>query len=297
MQRHIPIGYCIQDGKAVIQPETARIVKRIFHAYLNGTSTYQIAKKLTEHQILNANGKPSWNHGSVGRILENYRYLGDELYPSLIENDIFEKVQNRRKKKAEELGRTAQINSLANRSIWSRLLICGECGQPYHKYTEKGRPTKWKCKHYIYQNRVFCRNDFLDERALEEAFVQVINRVIGNPDYLKDDFPPKLIPESLEENRLDGKINELLSGSADAQRIKELAYKRASASYRKLCEDNRAYHNKKLVEILKDIPLQTGCNLTLLEQTIDRIVVRKQTGLDFYLKNGRNILIPAKEGR
>ena len=161
MQRHIPLGYSIQNGRAVIQPETAEIVRKVFEAYLNGTSTYRIAKELTGQRILNASGQPSWNHGSVGKILDNCRYLGDELYPPMIELGTFEQVQERRKQKAEELGRTAQVNSFANRSIWSRLLKCGECGQPYHKYTEKGKPTRWKCKHYIYHNQLLIILNFL----------------------------------------------------------------------------------------------------------------------------------------
>ncbi len=39
MQRHIPLGYQIQNGKAEIEPETAELVKEVFNAYLAGTST------------------------------------------------------------------------------------------------------------------------------------------------------------------------------------------------------------------------------------------------------------------
>lgn len=81
MQRHMPLGYRIIDGKADIVPETAQIVKAVFQAYLGGTSTYRIAKDLTEQGVLNASHKPSWNHGSVGKILENRKYTGDEFYP------------------------------------------------------------------------------------------------------------------------------------------------------------------------------------------------------------------------
>lgn len=49
--------------------------------------------------------------------------------------------------------------------------------------------------------------------------------------------------------------------------------------------------------ILEGLPRQTACDLTLLEQTIERIVVQKQVGLNVCFKNGRSILIPKKEGR
>jgi hypothetical protein len=69
MRRHIPIGYRMIDGKIV---------------YLNESSTHKIAQKLTAEGFLNANNKPSWNHGSVGRILENTKYLGDTIHVETI---------------------------------------------------------------------------------------------------------------------------------------------------------------------------------------------------------------------
>lgn len=201
MQRHTPLGYQIQNGKAEIEPETAELVKEVFNAYLAGTSTYRIAKDFTQRGILNASHKPSWNHGSIGKILENQKYLGDEFYPPLIERSIFEQVQSRRIQRVKDLGRAAQPNSFANQSVWSSLLVCGECGQPYRKYTEKGKLPKWRCKHYIYRNRVHCRNRFLSEEQLEQAFVRVINQIIGNPTYLNPNFKELPLTESIAERK------------------------------------------------------------------------------------------------
>lgn len=92
MQRHMPIGYRMQDGKIHEDKEKAKVVRMIFKNYLSGISTYQLAKQLTDMGFLNANNKPSWNHGSIGRILENIKYLGDSFYPSLIEKELFEGV-------------------------------------------------------------------------------------------------------------------------------------------------------------------------------------------------------------
>lgn len=296
MQRHTPLGYHIQNGKAEIDPEAAGLVREIFTAYLAGTSTYRIAKDFTKRGILNASHKPSWNHGSIGKILENQKYLGDEFYPPLIERNIFEQVQGRRKQQVKDLGRSAQPNSFANQSIWSSLLICGECGQPYRKCTEKGKPPKWRCKHYIYRNRVLCRNRFLSEEQLEQAYVQVINQVMENPDYLNPDFKELPLTESIAERKLTAQINRLLAEpSCDAQAVKQLVFQRAAEQYRNIRIDDRAYQNEKIADALNGVGIQTICDLTLLEGTIGKIVVQKHTGLEFYLKNGRRITIPIKE--
>lgn len=296
MKRYVPFGYQIQNGKAKIEPETAEFVREIFIIYLAGTSTYRIAKNFTQRGILNASHKPSWNHGSIGKILENQKYLGDEFYPPLIEQSIFEQVQSRRKQRVKDLGRAAQLNSFANQSVWSSLLVCGECGQPYRKYTEKGKPPKWRCKHYIYCNRVHCRNRFLSEEQLEQAFVRVINQVIGNPAYLNPDFKELPLTESIAERKLTVQINRLLAEpSCDAQEVKQLVFQRAAEQYRNIRIDDRAYQNEKTADALNGVGIQTACDLILLEKTIGKIVVQKHTGLEFYLKNGRSITIPIKE--
>lgn len=46
MQRYVPFGYQIQNGKAKIEPETAEFVREIFIIYLAGTSTYESQKIL-----------------------------------------------------------------------------------------------------------------------------------------------------------------------------------------------------------------------------------------------------------
>ena len=101
-QRHMPLGYRMAEGKIVIDPETAEIINRIFQEYSEGASLYQLARKLTEQGALNANHKPVWNHGTVGKILENRKYLGDEVYPAILEQKLFDKVQEHRKEKSRD---------------------------------------------------------------------------------------------------------------------------------------------------------------------------------------------------
>lgn len=100
MQRHIPLGYKIVDGKVIFDEEKVAVIKKIFEDYHKGSSLHAIAKELTATGVLNANNKPNWNHGSVGKILENIKYLGDEFYPQIIDKETFESVQKRRKKRA-----------------------------------------------------------------------------------------------------------------------------------------------------------------------------------------------------
>ncbi|MFA7628647.1 MAG: recombinase [Candidatus Dojkabacteria bacterium] len=93
--RHIPIGYQIENGKALIDEEAAEKIKVLFQSYLSGDSLETAAKK--------AGIKSS--HSGIGRLLRNKRYLGNEYYPAIIDSDTFQAAEAERFLRAEQLGR------------------------------------------------------------------------------------------------------------------------------------------------------------------------------------------------
>ena len=294
MQRHMPLGYQIVDGKADIVPEAAQIVKAIFHAYLGGTSTCQIAKDLTAQSVLNASRNPSWNHGSVGKILENSKYIGDEFYPSLIDSETFKRVQTRRHERIKSLGRAAQLNSFQNQTLFSGKIYCGICGRQYLKYVEHcnqpGENVKWKCKQYIKSNRVYCRNAFLTDNHIENAFVDIINRVIEAPALLEQRHPlkPSLLCQASE--KLTGQIQEVLeTGRYTASEIRRMVFERASTVYKAAVIDDIDYQTEKLKAAIWEREMQTDFDETLFLQTVRRIVFNPDGRLQFELLNGLNL--------
>lgn len=96
---HIPYGYRIVDGKAVVDEEQAAKVQAIFMDYLSGTALTVAAAKVGLKMY----------HGSVGRLLRNRHYLGDEFYPAIIDQKTFDAVEEKRMEKAKELGRVRKL--------------------------------------------------------------------------------------------------------------------------------------------------------------------------------------------
>ena len=96
---HTPYGYRIVDGKAVIDEEQARNVQTIFADYLNGTALMVAAAKVGLKMY----------HGSVGRLLRNLHYLGDDFYPGIIDKETFDAVEKKRMERAEGLGRVREL--------------------------------------------------------------------------------------------------------------------------------------------------------------------------------------------
>lgn len=96
---HIPYGYRIENGTAVIDKTAAEQVQRMFADYLNGVSLTKAAE--------NAGIKA--NHGSVKLMLHNRRYLGDGFYPQIISEELFNSVAAECENRAERLGRNGCI--------------------------------------------------------------------------------------------------------------------------------------------------------------------------------------------
>ena len=291
MQRHMPMGYKMVNGQIEINEEQAEIVKSIFIDYIKEKSLKAIAKELTERGILNANKKPNWNHGSVGKILQNVKYQGDEFYPRLIDEATFKKAQDRRTATEVKLGRTQQFNAMKNQSIFSGKIKCGECGETYKKYVEHaGKPSekiKWKCRNYIFQNRVLCRNSFYTEDELKSTFIEATNQLIKQKKMLEKILlqePPKM---NLELRQTDNRIKELEQGGEfSSPELAELIFKRAVLYYEgsKIADQKR--NAEKLKSALSDINTLTEFNDELFEIIIKRMTVYKETSVKVEFING-----------
>ncbi|GED68030.1 hypothetical protein BRE01_17320 [Brevibacillus reuszeri] len=92
---HVPLGYRIENGKAIIDEKSAEQIKTLFQSYLSGDSLRTAARKA---------GIGSF-HGGVCKILQNARYLGDAYYPAIIDSDTLAAAEAERIKRATRLGR------------------------------------------------------------------------------------------------------------------------------------------------------------------------------------------------
>lgn len=74
------LGYTVdEEGKLIINPDQAWIVKRIFKEYLEGKGTGFIARGLTEDKVSTATGLLKWSGDDINRIISNEKYMGDAL--------------------------------------------------------------------------------------------------------------------------------------------------------------------------------------------------------------------------
>ncbi len=200
MQWHMPIGYKVINGKITIYEEQRKIVEEIFHDYDNGISTLRIAQDLKTRGIYNAHDRVAWTHASIGKILENHNYLGTEYYPQLIDKELFDRVQKRREQIRIEKGRGSHRPDRDERILFGGIIICGECGetcshiQPRSREKNRGGTAKWKCKNYIYQNRVSCTGGFITDEQVKAVCVSAINQIIQDRKRMR---PPTTAKETV----------------------------------------------------------------------------------------------------
>lgn len=241
------------DGNAEIIPEEAEVVKEIYRCYLDGMSMNLIADRLNEKGLTTKGGSSPYRKTVVQRILTNEKYTGDALlqktyvtdcitkktrknngelpmylvknhHEPIISRSDFNRVQEemaRRSAKrtiADKLTKTGQGKYSAKYAL-SELLICGECGEHYHRvtWTAKGfKEIKWRCVSRIQYGKKKCHSSpTVDEQALHRAIVSAINEFCE----VKDDVAKALresIIEALDQNQ---------NGSVQAaqRRIDELA--------------------------------------------------------------------------
>lgn len=92
------LGYDMgPDHNLVVNPEQAKLVKRIYGMFLQGQSPFQIARTLTEEGIPSPGGKDHWNPSNIKSILTNEKYKGDALLQKSFTVDFLTK-----KKKTNE---------------------------------------------------------------------------------------------------------------------------------------------------------------------------------------------------
>lgn len=92
--RYIPYGYTIRDGRTVIEHNEADKIRYIFDEYIKGASLKDLAEDLTLRKVPYTEKTDVWDKARIARIIDNAKYLGDDEYDPIIDEDTFEYAVN-----------------------------------------------------------------------------------------------------------------------------------------------------------------------------------------------------------
>ena len=291
MQWHTPLGYGIKNGEIILNEEQMHLVQQIFKAYDSGESAVKIAKDLNEQGVKNGNGRVSWFHGTVGRILENHNYLGTEVYPQIIDDELFKRVNEKRKMTKKDLSCGKYRPAAKERNLFGGVLVCGVCGQRYSHIMPKktsNSVAKWKCKDYVYKNKVDCGGGFISDEEVMGVCVKAINQIIADKSLIH-----KVIKTndkvSLKYREIDKQLGEKSIQSEDE--IIELLYKRASERYKTLeIKGFSQYTNEMLIVLDRIAPLKEFDEV-LYKKLIKKLAVYRDNSVEVTFINGSSLKI------
>src|SRR5690625_2315817 len=204
-----------ENNKLVINPEQAKIDKRIYREYLEGSSLVQIARGLESDEILTAAKRTKWRPESIKKILQNEKYIGDALlqktytvdfltkkrvvnnghvpqyyvennHEAIIQREIYLQVQEEMMRRANiRNGKTGKKRVYSSKYALSSIVFCKECEDVFRRvhWNNRGyRSIVWRCVSRLERKTHLCNAETIREDELHQAIVQAINEVLGNKD-------------------------------------------------------------------------------------------------------------------
>lgn len=291
MSWHTPMGYEWKDGKIQISEDYKMLVLKIFSDYDAGLSTTQIAKDLMEAEIVNSHGRVAWTHATVGRILENSKYLGTADYPQVVEKALFDRVQIRREEQRKAHGTGVYKKSAKEKQLFAKTLICAECGSFYKYHRREDIYPRWRCKSDIPPKKNPCNNGFLSEEQLENICVYAINKYIQNSGLIE-----KAVEKSQKFSReyrlLDRKIQQ--SKNLDSDEQVELLFERAAERYKTLRVRDEVWQTEKMNYVIEGMEEVENFDELLYRKLIKKILISPNNTVKVIFHNKDSLKVSYK---
>ena len=170
------LGYDVRGGQLFINEEGAKIVRLIFHKFVNeGKGTYVIARELREAGFPTSTHMKQWSNTVILRVIRNEKYCGDLVQKKTFTPDYLshEKKYNKGEEefvihkdhhepiisremfdRANEILESRAVSQVSkakhsNRYAFSGKIKCGHCGASYvarYKKRKDGSQYKsWQC--------------------------------------------------------------------------------------------------------------------------------------------------------
>lgn len=198
--RTLPYGYCYKNGIIAIESKESKVLKRIFSAYLNGDSMLTIAEQLNREKIEYASGVIGWNKGRLKHLIDNPRYLGTEVYPQIIEQATYEKIQKTKHSRNTQKD-TDKAQEIFRLTVPVRCPICGSLMRRRHDSRCKCQE-RWTCENKDCRLRIE-----ISDAELLDALADLLGTVTADSITLPAETPYE---PSAEVIRLNNEIGRML---------------------------------------------------------------------------------------
>ena len=272
--RTLPYGYCYRIGIIALEPKESKVLKRIFSAYLNGDSMLTIAEQLNREKIEYASGIIGWNKGRLKHLIDNPRYLGTEVYPQIIEQATYEKIQKTKHSRNTQKD-TDKAQEIFRLTVPVRCPTCGSLMRRRHDSRCKCQE-RWKCENKECRLRIE-----ISDAELLTALSDLLGTVTADSITLPAERPYE---PSTEVIRLNNEISRMLDAAEiDKAALRNKMTECFSQKYRELGNECCTAH--KLKSELGNLSDATE----RLNRTVSEIRLHPDKTADLILLNGQII--------
>lgn len=228
--------YHPKDKSLTINEEEAEIVRYIFNRYIEGAGAHIIAKELRAQGIRSKRGSLKWHESSIRGIIRNEKYIGDMLmgktftvdpiskrrlanlgeedkvyirnhHEPIVTKAVFYKAQEilAERSGSRVLGEAFNRKKYSRQFAFSSLIKCGFCGNSLSRRTwnsgTKYEKTIWHCVAHTQRGSRYCPNSKgIDEKVIEQAFVESYNRICKDNSEILDEFLAR-VSDVLSKNK------------------------------------------------------------------------------------------------
>lgn len=282
--RWILYGYKIENNKFLLELEEAKIVKKIFSDYINGSSFKRIADELTSLGVVYFGDKSTWNKNTVARIIENKNYIGTEKYPPIIDEDTYVAAEKKRSLNGgKRTPDKPEIRFIKNH------IVCGCCGKSIFRTDRSERREKWACMEPDCK-----RSIFMDDKYLFGQIRKIYDSVFRNPSILEtaeiETYSPDInvVKQENEIMHMCDRTN------LQFKPIQKVLFELISDKF-DCCTLDRSV---AFTEHLKKYISETYCgtvNYELMKNTVSKITVDRVSNITVLFINGKEINMKGSE--
>lgn len=334
------------DGNIIIIEEEAKIVRRIYNEFLFGYSISQITNRLNEDKIPTPSGKDKWGYSVVRSILTNEKYYGcawmgktfkpdvlskkryknegqvesyvvENAFPSIIDKQKFEMVQLEiNKLSSRTMSGDKTQGKFSSKYCFSKMIRCGCCGAFYTRCNNmrlNGKKIQsWWCSNRRKKDYL-CNQKGISEEEIQNAFVKVLNDLIGNYEDVKSVLEMTISSVIMDDptdkiERIDSRIdilqlqmlelhkkktNGLISetdygrqGGAIAEKIELAKKERESLESAFITSTSAKRRVNEILKVLDSIDPLTNFDSEIFIRLVESVVITERTKIKFKFKVG-----------
>ena len=217
-------GYDYRDGKLVVNPQEAEVVRMIYADYLAGMGRNSIMRKL-ERLSIPTKQCGRWAVNTIVSILTNEKFTGDMClqkffvtdhltkrkirnngqlpqyyvdgsHEGIIGHETFEAVQVEMARHSQKYKHPV---TKPEGSEFTGLITCGRCGAHFRRKinaagTKYAKPT-WTCMTYSYRGKEQCPAKRIPENILKQKCAEVMGLPSYDPDRFRDSVSSITVPD------------------------------------------------------------------------------------------------------